>query len=144
MKGLVLIATLLSSPGSVLLGALLTATITTASEVESDKDSGNVMLRYCNLPKEEMFANSGNVFLYGRCAGIVEAAGYIFKMLKLEQDRGDVKLDSFWCTDIPDGVTLQQITNVITNWATAHPEETHEPFLGIAMVAIHEAWPCKP
>jgi Rap1a immunity proteins len=127
---------------SILLGALTALTITTADAAEVDRDSANSMLPYCQL-KDALLANTTNAFLGGRCAGIIYTVDYMFGALKVEQERGKLQLNSSWCVDTPNGVTMQQLTNVIAKWAGAHPEHTHEPFLGIAMIALHDAWPCK-
>ena len=46
-------------------------------------------------------------------------------------------------TCVPHKVTGGQLVSVVVRYLRNHPERLHEPFLGLAVDARHDAWPCK-
>ncbi|WP_157959632.1 Rap1a/Tai family immunity protein [Devosia submarina] len=42
----------------------------------------------------------------------------------------------------PQGVTAQQIADVLMEWLDEHPEERHRPAAKLTGLAFAEAWPC--
>jgi Rap1a immunity proteins len=44
----------------------------------------------------------------------------------------------------PNGSNIFQAAKVVVAYLDAHPERLHESFLGLAITAIAQAWPCAP
>ena len=55
-----------------------------------------------------------------------------------EQAAGEIQLNQRLCTVIPEGVTPQQLVDVVVKFGEEHPEITHEPFVLLTLVAINE------
>ena len=107
-------------------GALMVLTITTA-HADEDRRSGNYVLRYCKPHLD---------FGYGRCMGMIEAVTDLMRDDDLKPIGGTVCMS--------EHVTRQQMVQVVVKYIEAHPENMHQPFVGLAMVALYKAWPCKP
>ena len=56
---------------------------------------------------------------------------------------GEIQLNQRLCTVIPEGVTPQQLVDVVVKFGEAHPDVTHEPFVLLTLVVINETWACK-
>ena len=82
-------------------------------------------------------------WFWGRCSGIIHGLIEMFGLLQEEQAAGEIQLNQRLCTVIPEGVTPQQLVDVVVKFGEAHPEVTHEPFVLLTLVAINETWPCK-
>jgi hypothetical protein len=125
-----------------LVGALTALAITTANATE-DINSANFLLPYCKLGPTARSANVFNIIHYSRCMGMIDAIHAMFFVLDDSHKTGQISSDYKLCTAIPEGVTNEQLINVVAKYAEAHPEYTHGSFIGIAMAAIHLTWPCK-
>jgi Rap1a immunity proteins len=125
-----------------LLGALMVLMVTAALATE-DVNTANFMPPYCKLTREEASANTTNAMIWGRCSGIIHGLIEMFGLLQEEQAAGEIQLNQRLCTVIPEGVTPQQLVDVVVKFGEAHPEITHEPFVLLTLVAINETWPCK-
>ena len=42
-----------------------------------------------------------------------------------------------------DGVRTGQMVAVVVRWIEQRPQRWHENFKVLALLALHEAWPCK-
>jgi Rap1a immunity proteins len=49
-----------------------------------------------------------------------------------------------WEACVPQGATIGQAIDIVTNWLVAHPEKRHFSGAGIVAAALAEAFPCKP
>ncbi len=123
-------------------GALMTA-IAAASGAAQDVNSANFMLPYCKLTRDEAFTNTTNAMVSGRCLGIIASVAQVLSTFQEAQQKGLVQLDPIFCTAIPQGVSNQQLNDVVLRFGEAHPELTQRDFIAFAMVAMHDAWPCK-
>jgi hypothetical protein len=47
-----------------------------------------------------------------------------------------------WVFCLPPGVTNIQKVRVIRKYISNHPEDAHNPAEGLALQALHEAFPC--
>ena len=45
------------------------------------------------------------------------------------------------CT--PDGVTVGHVVTVVVRWLDDHPQRWNERFISLALLALHDEWPCK-
>jgi hypothetical protein len=81
--------------------------------------------------------------IWGRFSGIIHSLIEMFGLLQEEQAAGEIQLNQRLCTVIPEGVTPQQLVDVVVKFGEAHPEVRHEPFVLLTLVAINETWPCK-
>ena len=45
---------------------------------------------------------------------------------------------------LPSGVSFEQIVLVVANYLRNHPEQLHENFDRLAVLALKETWPCPP
>jgi hypothetical protein len=116
---------------AIICGALAALTVATASAVE-DRSSANFMLPLCKIALTDQADRS---FLAGMCVGSISGIASMFVML---QHR-----DSKLCADMPDGVTPGQMILVVVRYIEARPKDMHEPFDGLAALALMDAWPCK-
>jgi hypothetical protein len=48
-----------------------------------------------------------------------------------------------WNSCAPRNLDPQQLARVVVKFLEAHPERMHEDFRGLALEAIHDAWPCR-
>jgi Rap1a immunity proteins len=61
-----------------------------------------------------------------------------------EQDRGVAYIGWYaLCIDIPQGVTLEQMTRVVVAYIDKRPERMHEYFTDLALQALQFVWPCN-
>lgn len=44
---------------------------------------------------------------------------------------------------VPNGVTFQQTVAVVVKWLDQRPQRWNEEFATLAVLALHDAWPCK-
>jgi hypothetical protein len=106
----------------------VTLGLSTASKAEEDIYSANFMLEACKEnPKE-------SVFLRGVCAGQLQSIVLLASVGMLES--GNAKI----CP--PPQVTLGQAKKVVIKYIEQQPEDMHQPFLLLAIVALSKAWPC--
>ncbi len=90
------------------------------------------------LPGCRDFANKrygGDQFLQGECVGILEGLSVT------ASDLDPMFVVSRSCT--PDNATLSQMAAVVVRWFDQHPERWHEDFRALALLALHDAWPCN-
>ena len=73
-----------------------------------------------------------NPFRQGQCAGIIEA---------LDESAPFMPSGRAACT--PDGVTVGQVVAVVVRWLENHPQRGDERFISLALLALHDEWPCK-
>jgi hypothetical protein len=120
------------------LGALATASMfvfgaSASASAQVDINSGNFLLPVC----QRYLLNSADVTtqeagLQGYCAGVLTglwAASALFARDTI-------------C--IPPTVTNGQMARVVVAWLEAHPQDLHEKFHRLALVAMAKAWPCPP
>lgn len=73
-------------------------------------------------------SNGGTSFAAGYCLGMVRSLSTVSGAFKA-------------C--LPTGVTGGQTVRVVVAFINRHPARMHEPFEGLAIEAIREAWPCR-
>lgn len=73
-----------------------------------------------------------DTFTQGECFGAVSTAVEIAPLLEPN-----------FQTCIPNEVTASQSVAVVVHWLDRHPERWQQPFVFLALLALHEAWPCK-
>jgi Rap1a immunity proteins len=92
-----------------------------------DFQSANFMLPYCKAG-----LSGSNSLRAGFCGGEILALLY----LGPEMLRPEIS----FCP--PSGVTGKQAVQVVVRDLEAHPEQLHQDFIALALVALHQAWPC--
>ena len=96
--------------------------------------SANYYLPGCRAFIDKQFVS--DPFAQGECAGILEGLSVTASNLDPA-----IFVVSRSCT--PDDVTLAQITTVVVRWLDERPQRWHEDFRALALLALHDAWPCK-
>ncbi|MFC4915730.1 MULTISPECIES: Rap1a/Tai family immunity protein [Bradyrhizobium] len=102
-----------------------------ASTAKADQDfgSGNFMLPHC---QHFMTDNYRFDVWDGDCGGTIETLLFLGRALP----------DSYKVCR-PKGATASQAGRIVVNYMQSHPQDLHQPFRGLAMTALHEAWPCN-
>jgi hypothetical protein len=101
------------------------------ASAQADIDSGNFWLPYC---KEALLKAGETSFRAGICAGEI-------KTLIWAASEPIGKSKASFCP--PHGVTLNHAVQVVVHDFEEHPEVLHVEFLTLALVALHETWPCS-
>jgi hypothetical protein len=94
-----------------------------------DYSSGNFMLPHC---KHFLADNYRYDVWDGDCGGVISTLLFFDAVLP-EGVR--------FCS--PSGVSQNQAASVVVQYLDAHPEKRHLNFRGLAVTALHDAWPCK-
>jgi hypothetical protein len=129
---------------TVIYGALAALMITTANAaVQEDVHSARFMLPYCKLSPKQTMANAKSALIYGECFGVVSGVVMMMELLRQAEASGQVQLEPILCTEIPGNTAIEHLVNVVVNYGSTHPDETHERFEVLAFTALHDAWPCK-
>jgi Rap1a immunity proteins len=115
---------------AILTGAAMLALATTTAE--EDYSSANVMLPYCKAYINE--TAQANPRAVGFCEGMIGTLAFM---------SGFLKNYPTLCIEFPSGVTFPETVRVIVRYIEARPQRMHDPFLGLAIEALHDAWPCK-
>jgi hypothetical protein len=113
--------------------AILAAVLTPATADNTDH-SANYYLPGCRDFVNRQFARAP--FLQGECVGIIEGLAVTASDLD-----PTVFVISRSCA--PDNATLGQMATVVVHWLDQHPERWNEDFKALALLALHDAWPCK-
>ncbi len=92
-----------------------------------DFDSGNYMFPRCKALVEGKPLQVWE----GQCGGVVDTLVWVGSSLP----RG-----GRFCP--PRGIPPEQAHRVVVRWLETHPEKLHLRFLGLAVQALMEAWPC--
>jgi hypothetical protein len=111
------------------LSALMDPTLAQAPDV----GSANYMLPYCKAGLSGRQLSPSEQLRAGICAGEIIALMYVGPQM--------LRPDIAFCP--PTGVTGQQAVKVVVHDLDEHPEQLHADFLALAVVALHQAWPCK-
>jgi hypothetical protein len=99
------------------------------AKAEQDFDSGNYMLQHCeHYVQQDIKLDVWD----GECGGTINTLLFLGSSLP----------DGFKVCR-PKGSTSEQAGKVVVAYFHAHPEKLHQTFRGLAMLALHEAWPCK-
>lgn len=106
--------------------------ITNSARAEITDHSVNYYLPGCRDFADKRFGN--NPFLQGECVGILEGLSVTAPLLD------PIFVVSRSCA--PDDVTLAQMASVVVHWFDQHSERWHEDFRALALLAMHDAWPC--
>lgn len=111
-----------------LLFALLIIIGAGIAEAQSpDTKSANVIMPGCRH-----FLSTSADFGSGVCAGQVNALAQTGRLMTQSL-----------ANCVPEGVTNEQLVRVVVAYIDRIPERTHEPFILLAIEALHAAWPCK-
>jgi hypothetical protein len=113
--------------------ALAIATMLTAYPAAADDHSANFYLPSCRGLANEHYGKSP--LREGECVGILEGLSMLAPYLD------PAHLASRSC--VPDDATFGQLTTVVVRWLDQHPQRWHEDFRSLALLALHDAWPCK-
>ncbi len=116
------------------LGALAVAAVvmTYPARADNTDHSANYYLPGCRDFANKEFAR--NPFLQGECIGIIEGLSVT------ASDLDPIFVVNRSCT--PDNATLAQMATVVVLWFDQHPERWHQDFRALALLALHDAWPC--
>ena len=117
-------------------------TITTANAAENNTNRANFILPYCKLTAIEVMDKAENALVHGRCVGIIQGIELAVRVSYAFAAQAEPSLPRF-CADIPTGITLEQLTDVVIRYGDTHPEQTHLLFPGFVVFALRDAWPCK-
>src|SRR5215831_9333114 len=113
----------------------------TAAGAETNIFNAHYMLGYCktyialgesNLPSTTPLTWQHYIEI-GRCSGVVEGLWCLLQNTT----------SSVYCIDNPAGAVFGQGVRIVIRYIESKPQTMHEPFVLLAMEAIHEAWPCK-
>jgi hypothetical protein len=116
---------------SIIIGGALALTVTAANA--ADDQSANFVMPGCRAAiANALPSQAGLAFHAGLCMGLVigiRAATY--------------KRTDNLCADVPNGVTNEQLVRVVVRYIEMRPQDMHQPFIGLAMLAMVAAWPCR-
>ncbi len=112
---------------TVMLAAILFSS--SAALAQQDFSSGNFMLKHCKHFVTDNFAYD---VWDGDCGGVVGT--YLFL--------GNALPDGFKICK-PKGVTQAQAALVAVRYMEQRPAELNQPYYGLILSALSEAWPCK-
>jgi Rap1a immunity proteins len=116
---------------AILTGAVLALALTTAGAAE-DGASANAMLLTCKAAASDK-PQAVNAAAASYCNGMLDMLAFMASYLN----------DRPWlCMDFPKGVTGQEAAKVVVRYAETHAEHMHEPLMWLAVLALHDAWPC--
>ncbi len=125
-------------------GALMALTTTAATAAEEDLNSANFILPYCRLTETELLmAKPPEALFHGHCFGVVTGVRLTLDAMRTAQVLGTAKLDPVLCAAIPDNAPIQRLINVVVRYAETHPEQMRESLGKLAIIAFHQAWPCR-
>jgi hypothetical protein len=110
------------------------ATLISQAAAAAPDHSANYYLPSCRAFVNKQFAS--DPFTQGECVGILEALA----MTATDLDPAAFVI-SRSCA--PDDATLPQVTAVVVRWLDERPQRWNEDFRALALLALHDAWPCK-
>lgn len=99
---------------------------------QEDVQSANYLIDACRVVASGATPKGDEMFQAGLCIGKVEALSWVATGLT------DDRLRS--CR--PSAVTPKQIAKVVVTYLDRNPARLHEPFVGLALEALANAWPC--
>ena len=117
------------------LGTLaILAVMVMQSPAEADKadHNANYFLPGCRDFANKEFGKAP--FLAGECVGVLEG----LSLLARDLTPGFEIISS--C--VPENATLGQMATVVLRWLDQHPARWHEDFRSLALLSLHDAWPC--
>jgi len=128
---------------TIISGTLSMALTITAAAGAEDKNSANFMLPSCKALVDNTPASN---FRQGQCQGMVAAIVFMATNSELGVTafsgvRGLEKKPR--CADLPRGVTNGQMVRVVIRYIEERPTRMHELFMGLALEAILDVWPCR-
>lgn len=103
--------------------------LTSIGKADQDFGSGNFMLPHC---QHFMTDNYRFDVWDGDCGGTIDTLLFLGKALP----------DGFKVCR-PKGATGSQAGRIVVLYMQSHPQDLHQPFRALAMIALHEAWPCN-
>jgi len=115
------------------------------SAAAAPEGNGNLLLQACTLGIR--FDNSPQAFIQGKpdeywgagyCLGLVR--GLVTMNDAWQHDTKDAS--RFFCTPLSN--TTGQFIRVVVKYLKEHPERLHEQDMGLATVALRDAFPCPP
>ena len=123
---------------AIMCGALTALTITpTTAGAQEDRDSANHLMPGCQAA-----LNNTAHDLAAYCMGIVDGIAYTAALSSPD----DIVLHPWGknkCLSIPSEVTIFQMARVVVAYIEERPQRMHESFYGLAIEALHDAWPCR-
>jgi hypothetical protein len=93
-----------------------------------------------NMCKQDPSIKPG--FMQGFCLGVVAGVAFMGRSMQLDCERGQCSPSI--CMSIPNGVPNGRLLGVVNKYIEAHPEEQRLPLDLLALMALQDAWPCKP
>jgi len=118
---------------TVIICGALALTIAAAGAAETNHYSANNMLVYCKAFIGEGL-QAANVLAATYCQGMIDMLIFMSHYLDNYPDA---------CIQVPKGATAAQEARIIVRYVEAHPGRMHETLHGLAIEALHDAWPCK-
>jgi hypothetical protein len=117
--------------------ALLAMTAPASADADADADnpSGTMFYQSCIAAASIIEGNAPSDALdkASMCFGALTA------IIKLEPF---LKPEAAMCPPKGTKITYAQMILVVVNYLKTHPEKLHQNFHMLAMLALHEAWPC--
>jgi hypothetical protein len=120
-----------------LFGMALALTVT-AVQAEADKNSANFVMVGC---RSYLNSFGADPYREGHCVGFIDATITIGGGFKFAPAAAAAA--PFVCLNVPAGATLAQGVRIVVAYIEARPARMHEPFIGLALEALRDAWPCK-
>jgi hypothetical protein len=108
----------------------LALTVTAAGAVDANY-SANFVMPGCRVMLNYNNPTFNPTFQAGLCQGLV--AGAYFAVYRRPDE----------CADVPKDATNEQLIRVVVRYTEMRPQKMHQPFIGFAMAAMIDAWPCK-
>jgi Rap1a immunity proteins len=105
------------------------------AKAEPDINSANFHLLGCKAFANGQYSGDGvrTSLTAGYCVGAVTGIAFIIK------DSGLARA----CAHIPDAVTVGHEIQVVVRYMEQRPNRLHEPFMGLVVEALADAWPCR-
>ena len=112
--------------------ALAIASALTANPAAAEDYSANHYLPSCRDVANQQVGSNSPITM-GECMGIVEALSQVLPYVDRKFNRACV----------PNGVSHFQMMAIVVRWLDQHPQRWNENFIGLALLALHDAWPCR-
>jgi Rap1a immunity proteins len=125
---------------SIIAGAVMALTTTMAGAAEPDYASANVLLPACKVILEKSTPTGFTGVTVQQIYDGAICAGMMSALLSVGWDR---MLGDRFCVNVPPGATREQAIRVTVQYIEARPQRMHEPFVSLAVEALHDAWPCE-
>jgi Rap1a immunity proteins len=119
---------------------VLIALVATAVARGDDIENADFLLPFCKLAPGQPGGTEMAAAFYGQCIGLIQGVAGTLALVKVIQGK---EIDPRLCLNVPKEVSIEQAIEVVVKYGKAHREQTREPFLTLATLALTDAWRCK-